>query len=59
MAVILSFASGSDVKLGRLAGQFAKPRSSQLKKGDLELPSYLGDMINCIDFQKAREPDER
>ena len=52
MAVILSFASGVPVvKLGRLAGQFAKPRSSPIeKKGDMELPSYLGDMINCIDF---------
>ena len=60
MGVILSFASGVPVvKLGRLAGQFAKPRSSPIeKKGDLELPSYLGDMINCIDFsKKAREPD--
>ncbi len=60
MAVILSFASGVPVvKLGRLAGQFAKPRSSPVeKKGVLELPSYLGDMINCIDFsKKAREPD--
>ena len=60
MAVILSFASGVPVvKLGRLAGQFAKPRSSPIeKKGDLELPSYFGDMINCIDFsKKAREPD--
>ena len=60
MAVILSFASGVPVvKLGRLAGQFAKPRSSPIeKKGDMELPSYLGDMINCIDFtKKAREPD--
>jgi 3-deoxy-7-phosphoheptulonate synthase len=60
MAVILSFASGVPViKLGRLAGQFAKPRSSPVeKKGNLELPSYLGDMINSIDFnKKAREPD--
>lgn len=60
MAVILSFASGVPViKLGRLAGQFAKPRSSPVeKKGDLILPSYLGDMINSIDFnEKARKPD--
>ncbi len=60
MAVILSFASGVPVvKLGRLAGQFAKPRSSPVeKKGEIELPSYLGDMINCIDFNKvARKPD--
>ncbi len=60
MAVILSFASGVPViKLGRLAGQFAKPRSSPKEKiGDVELPSYLGDMINCIDFnEKSRKPD--
>ncbi len=60
MAVILSFASGVPVvKLGRLAGQFAKPRSSPFeKKGDLTLPSYLGDMINSIDFnENARRPD--
>ncbi len=60
MAVILSFASGVPViKLGRLAGQFAKPRSSPFeKKGEIELPSYLGDMINSIDFNKsARIPD--
>ncbi len=60
MAVILSFASGVPViKLGRLAGQFAKPRSSPIEKKDgMELPSYLGDMINSIDFtQSARKPD--
>ena len=60
MAVILSFASGVPViKLGRLAGQFAKPRSSPIeKKGGMELPSYLGDMINSIDYnQLARKPD--
>ena len=60
MAVILSFASGVPViKLGRLAGQFAKPRSSPIeKKEDKELPSYLGDMINGIEFnEKARKPN--
>ncbi len=60
MAVTLSFASGVPVvKLGRLAGQFAKPRSSPIeKKEGKELPSYLGDMINSIDFnEKARKPD--
>ena len=60
MAVILSFASGVPViKLGRLAGQFAKPRSSPIeKKEDKELPSYLGDMINGIEFNaKARKPN--
>ena len=60
MAVILSFASGVPVvKVGRLAGQFAKPRSSPVEKKDgIELPSYLGDMINGIEFdKKSRIPD--
>ena len=60
MAVILSFAAGVPViKVGRLAGQFAKPRSSPIEeKNGLKLPSYLGDMINSIDFnKKARIPD--
>ena len=60
MAVALSFASGVPVvKVGRLAGQFAKPRSSPIeeKKGR-KLPSYLGDMINGIEFnEKSRIPD--
>lgn len=41
------------VKLGRMAGQFAKPRSSPMEKAknaELELPSYRGDMINGPDF---------
>ena len=55
MSVILSFASGVPiVKVGRLAGQFAKPRSSPVeKKNNIELPSYLGDMINAIEFDKS------
>ncbi len=60
MAVILSFASGVPVvKLGRLAGQFAKPRSSPIENKDgIELPSYLGDMINGIEFNEfSRKPD--
>ena len=60
MAVILSFAAGVPViKVGRLAGQFAKPRSSPIEeKNGLKLPSYLGDMINSIDFDKdARIPN--
>ena len=60
MAVILSFASGVPVvKVGRLAGQFAKPRSSQIEeKNGKKLPSYLGDMINAIEFtEKSRVPD--
>ncbi|MAR63691.1 MAG: 3-deoxy-7-phosphoheptulonate synthase class II [Rickettsiales bacterium] len=58
MAVILSFAAGVPVvKVGRLAGQFAKPRSSPIEeKSGKKLPSYLGDMINAISFdEKSRE----
>ena len=60
MAVILSFASGVPVvKVGRLAGQFAKPRSSPIEeKNGKKLPSYLGDMINGIEFnERSRVPD--
>ena len=60
MSVLLTFASGVPVvKVGRLAGQFAKPRSSPSEsKGGIELPSYLGDMINSITFkEKDRDPN--
>ena len=60
MAVVLTFASGSPiVKVGRVAGQFAKPRSADMEKiGDEELPSYRGDIVNGIDFTAAaRIPD--
>jgi 3-deoxy-7-phosphoheptulonate synthase len=60
MAVVLTYAGGSPVvKVGRLAGQFAKPRSSPVeKKGDVELPSYRGDIINGPEFTAAaRIPD--
>ena len=60
MAVVLTFAGGSPVtKVGRIAGQFAKPRSSNVEKqGDVELPSYRGDIINGAEFTaEAREPD--
>ena len=60
MAVILSFAAGVPVvKVGRLAGQFAKPRSSPIEeKNGKKLPSYLGDMINAINFdEKSRVHD--
>jgi 3-deoxy-7-phosphoheptulonate synthase len=60
MAVVLTFAAASPVvKVGRIAGQFAKPRSAPTeKKGDAELPSYRGDIINDIEFTpSAREPD--
>ncbi|RMF02732.1 MAG: 3-deoxy-7-phosphoheptulonate synthase class II, partial [Alphaproteobacteria bacterium] len=55
MAVVLTFAGGCPViKLGRIAGQFAKPRSAPTEKqGDVELPSYRGDIINEIEFTHA------
>ncbi|MFV0279172.1 MAG: class II 3-deoxy-7-phosphoheptulonate synthase [Rhodoblastus sp.] len=62
MAVVMTFAGSSPVvKVGRIAGQFAKPRSAPTeKKGDVELPSYRGDIINDIDFTpQARIPDPR
>src|ERR687885_107942 len=52
MAVVLTYAAASPVvKVGRIAGQFAKPRSSPTEKADgKELPSYRGDIINDIAF---------
>ncbi|MGX7952230.1 class II 3-deoxy-7-phosphoheptulonate synthase [Tsuneonella sp. HG249] len=52
MAVVLTFASKRPVvKVGRMAGQFAKPRSSDLEtQGDVTLPSYFGDNVNGIEF---------
>lgn len=54
MAVVLTFASKRPVvKVGRMAGQFAKPRSAQTEtQGGQELPSYFGDIINGIEFDK-------
>jgi 3-deoxy-7-phosphoheptulonate synthase len=60
MAVVLTYAGGSPVvKVGRLAGQFAKPRSAPTEKmGDVELPSYRGDIVNGAEFTaQARIPD--
>ncbi|HLV83297.1 MAG TPA: 3-deoxy-7-phosphoheptulonate synthase class II, partial [Devosia sp.] len=60
MAVVLTHgASKPVVKVGRVAGQFAKPRSSDTEIIDgVELPSYRGDIINAIDFNEgARIPD--
>ena len=62
MSLVLTYsASLPVVKLGRVAGQFSKPRSAPTEKqGDLELPSYLGDNINGIEFsEKARKPDPK
>ena len=60
MAVVLTFAGASPVvKVGRIAGQFAKPRSSNTeKRGGVELPSYRGDIVNGAEFTAAaRTPD--
>jgi 3-deoxy-7-phosphoheptulonate synthase len=62
MAVVLTFAAASPVvKVGRIAGQFAKPRTAPTEKRDgKELPSYRGDIINDIEFtEAARIPDPR
>ncbi|MFQ5534397.1 MAG: class II 3-deoxy-7-phosphoheptulonate synthase [Sphingomonadales bacterium] len=62
MAVTLTFASGRPViKVGRMAGQFAKPRSSDVEKRDgRELPSYRGDIINGPEFDAAaRAPNPK
>lgn len=60
MAVVLTFAGSCPiVKVGRLAGQFAKPRSSDEEVvNGVSLPSYRGDIINSTEFEaKAREAD--
>ncbi|MEA1832923.1 3-deoxy-7-phosphoheptulonate synthase class II [Methylobacterium durans] len=62
MALVLTFAGGSPVvKVGRIAGQFAKPRSSPTETLDgVALPSYRGDIINGLTFaEEARIPDPR
>ena len=60
MAVVLTYASKlPTVKLGRMAGQFAKPRSADMEDiGGVSLPSYRGDIINDIAFEAGgRAPD--
>jgi 3-deoxy-7-phosphoheptulonate synthase len=60
MSVVLTFAAACPVvKVGRLAGQFAKPRSADTETvGGVTLPSYRGDCINGIEFTpEARRPD--
>ncbi len=60
MAIVLTFGAGVQVvKVGRMAGQFAKPRSADDETIDGQtLPSYRGDMINGIEFtEDARIPD--
>jgi 3-deoxy-7-phosphoheptulonate synthase len=60
MAVVLTYGSGvPTVKIGRIAGQFAKPRSARTETRDgVELPSFRGDMVNDFEFDEAaRRPD--
>ena len=60
MAVVLTFAGGKPVvKVGRIAGQFAKPRSTPTEtRGEETLPSYLGDIVNDNAFDVvSRAPD--
>jgi 3-deoxy-7-phosphoheptulonate synthase len=60
MALIMSYAGQKKViKVGRIAGQYAKPRSSDTEKvGKIELPSYRGDMVNRIEaVLQEREPN--
>ncbi|MEE3120750.1 MAG: 3-deoxy-7-phosphoheptulonate synthase class II [Pseudomonadota bacterium] len=60
MAVVLTYGAKLPViKVGRMAGQFAKPRSADTETiGGVELPSYRGDIINGIEFDAAaRVPD--
>jgi 3-deoxy-7-phosphoheptulonate synthase len=60
MAVVLTFGAACPiVKVGRMAGQFAKPRSDKTETQDgVSLPSYRGDIVNGMDFTPAaRQPD--
>jgi 3-deoxy-7-phosphoheptulonate synthase len=60
MAVVLTYgASMPVVKMGRMAGQFAKPRSSDFEtRGEVTLPAYRGDIVNGYDFTpESREAD--
>lgn len=60
IAIVLTFGGATPVvKIGRMAGQFAKPRSDDFEtRNGVKLPSYRGDSVNGIDFTKeAREPD--
>ncbi len=62
MSLVLTYSASLPViKLGRIAGQFSKPRSASTEKqGSKELPSYLGDNINGIEFnEKSRRPDPK
>jgi 3-deoxy-7-phosphoheptulonate synthase len=60
MAVVMTFASKKPVvKVGRMAGQFAKPRSSDFEtQGEVTLPSYFGDNVNGIEFDAATRTND-
>ncbi len=60
MAAVLTYGAGMPVvKMGRMAGQFAKPRSKDTETREgVELPAYRGDMVNDFEFTpEARRPD--
>jgi len=62
MAVVLTYGASTPViKMGRMAGQFAKPRSSDTEtRGEVTLPAYRGDIVNGFDFTpESREADPR
>lgn len=62
MSVVLTYgASCNVIKVGRIAGQFAKPRSSDTEtRDDVTLPSYRGDAVNKIEFNEAsRQPNPK
>ena len=62
MSVVLTYAASLPViKVGRVAGQYFKPRSNPMEvRHGVELPSYLGDAVNAIDFTlESRQPDPR
>jgi len=60
MAAVLTYGSSMPVvKIGRMAGQYAKPRSKNMEtRGGVEMPAYRGDMVNDFEFEaEARQPD--
>ncbi len=60
MAVVLMYGSSLPViKMGRMAGQFAKPRSSDFEtRGDVTLPAYRGDAVNGYEFTEASRTND-
>lgn len=61
MSVVLGYASGMEIiKIGRIAGQFAKPRSEEFEEvGGVKIPSFRGDMINGIALNERDHNPER